>query len=62
LQTFFEYPERAERHRKAAVKYKVIIRELEEALATVISHNGTSRSLRGIHIDEIDVNRDLATA
>jgi hypothetical protein len=33
LQTFFEYPERAERHRKAGVKYKAVIRELEEALA-----------------------------
>jgi Protein of unknown function (DUF4231) len=33
LQTFFEYPERAERHRKAGVSYKAIIRELEEALA-----------------------------
>lgn len=33
LQTFFEYPERAERHRKAGVRYKAIIRELEEALA-----------------------------
>ena len=30
--------------------------------STVISQNGTSRSLRGIHIDEIGVNRDLATA
>jgi hypothetical protein len=28
--------------------------------STVISQNGTSRSLRGIHIDEIGVNRDLA--
>lgn len=33
LQTFFDYPERAERHRRAAAKYKAIIRELEEVLA-----------------------------
>ena len=34
LQTFFDYPGRAERHRKAAAKYKTVIRELEEVLAT----------------------------
>ena len=34
LQTFFDYPGRAERHRQAATKYKAIIRELEESRAT----------------------------
>jgi hypothetical protein len=33
LQTFFDYPGRAERHRMAAAKYKTVIRELEEFLA-----------------------------
>jgi conflict system pore-forming effector with SLATT domain len=33
LQTFFDYPVRAERHRMAGAKYKAIIRELEEVLA-----------------------------
>jgi hypothetical protein len=32
LQTFFDYPGRAERHRLAATKFKAIIRELEQAL------------------------------
>lgn len=34
LQTFFDYPGRAERHRLAGTKYKAIIRELEETRAT----------------------------
>ncbi len=33
LQTFFDYPARAERHRLAGAKYKAIVRELEEVLA-----------------------------
>jgi hypothetical protein len=32
LQTSFDYPGRAERHRLAAMKYKSLIRELEQAL------------------------------
>jgi len=34
LQTFFDYPGRAERHRIAGTRYKAFIRELEETRAT----------------------------
>jgi len=33
LQTFFDYPGRAERHRLAATKYKAVVREIEEIRA-----------------------------
>lgn len=33
LQTFLDFPTRAERHRSAGVKYKAVIRSLEQSLA-----------------------------
>ncbi|HYK36949.1 SLATT domain-containing protein [Alloacidobacterium sp.] len=35
LQTFLDFPARAERHRAAGVKYKAVIRSLEHSLATL---------------------------
>ncbi len=35
LQTFLDFPTRAERHRASAAKYKVVIRNLEQMLATI---------------------------
>jgi uncharacterized membrane protein YfcA len=35
LQTFLDFPTRAERHRSAGVKYKAIIRSLEQSLAEI---------------------------
>jgi hypothetical protein len=38
IQTSFNYPERAEKHRIAGVKYKAIIREIEETLSEILQY------------------------
>lgn len=40
LQTFLDYPARAERHRAAAVKYKASIRLMEQYLANLAAGMG----------------------
>jgi hypothetical protein len=38
IQTSFNYSERAEKHRTAGVKYKAIIREIEETLSEILQY------------------------
>jgi hypothetical protein len=61
IQTSFNYPERAEKHRITGVKYKAIIREIEDNFSEIKEHEhptGEERSIVKVKINgkEIDVH------
>jgi hypothetical protein len=58
LQTFFDYPARAERHRVTGVRYKTVIRELER----VLSEPDTARRHEPAWVEEVRQRLDTLEA
>jgi hypothetical protein len=60
IQTSFNYSERAEKHRIAGVKYKAIIREIEETLSKIYNeHLNKGGKETPIGQFKIDENREI---